>query len=129
MVGIIVISESRACVEMLKTVQTIVGKKATTGIVPLVIKSNFTKRTLTSKINGIIKKIHADDGVLIMNEIYGSTQSNVCLDFLHADQVEMICGYNLPILLKAAMLHDHAVLGDLVEQLQVTGKKYIRCFK
>lgn len=112
---------------MIKTVQRVLGKDATNGIFSLVIKSNFSPRTLKSKINKMIKDIKADKGILIMTELYGSTQCNVCLDFVHKGQIELICGYNLPMLLKAATINHDSSLAQITAKICDTGKKYIKC--
>ncbi len=46
MIGVIVISESLAAKEMLKTVQKAMGRKAMQGLEALSVKSMFSKRTL-----------------------------------------------------------------------------------
>lgn len=129
MVGIIVISESKASTEMLETVAKAIGRKSFRGFIPLVIKSDFAKRTLEDKINQAIKRLGAKEGVAILTELYGSTQSNVCMEFLERGEVELVCGYNLPMLMKAATLNQKSTLAELVSALCETGKKYIRSFK
>jgi PTS system mannose-specific IIA component len=129
MVGVIVISESKASAEMLKTVEGAIGRKSFRGIVPLVIKSDFTRRTLEDKINQTIKRLGARAGVVILTELYGSTQSNVCMEFLQRGEIELVCGYNLPMLMKAATANQKSTLDELVATLTEAGKKYIRSFK
>lgn len=129
MIGIIVISESKASFELLKTVKKAMGRKAMRGFVPLAIRSNFTRRTLTDRINHAIRKLGGVDGILILSEIYGSTQTNVCLEFLQEGLVELVSGYNLSMLLKAASLNQTATLKQLSASLQETGKKYILSFR
>lgn len=129
MIGVIVISESHASEEMLETVERAIGKGQVRGIIPLVIKSDFTRRSLTEKINRAMRRIGACDGIILMTELYGSTQCNMCTDFLLKGEVELVSGYNLPMLIKAAMLNQTQSLRQLVQVLCTSGKKYIRSFK
>ncbi len=128
MIGVIIISESKAAAEMLKSVEHVLGKRKVKGMFPLVIKSNFEKRTLKAKINALIKKINADSGVVIMSEIFGSTQTNVCLDFLDKNSIELICGYNLPMLIKAATINGSTNLAKFAKEVSHAGQKYIKTY-
>lgn len=129
MVGVIIISESKAAVEQLRTVKRVLGKRTLPHIEPVVIKSDFSARTLKSKINTAINKVKSPDGVLILTELYGTTQCNVCLDFIHTDQVELISGYNLPMLIKAATKHESSTLKKLAKEVKAAGEKYIKWVK
>lgn len=128
MVGIVVISESHSSEEMLSTVERALGRGMVKGIVPVVIRSDFTKRSLTEKVNRAIRKIAAKDGVIILTELYGSTQCNICRDLLIKGEVEMVSGYNMPMLIKAATLNQEKSLAELVKILCQTAKKYICSF-
>ncbi len=68
-------------------------------------------------------------GFLILSELYGSTQTNVCLSLRHKGEVEILCGYNLPMLIKAASLNRLTTLPELVKLLTSGGRKHIRCVK
>lgn len=129
MVGVVIVSENRASVEMLKTVRRIVGKRNLKGLRAIVIKSGSNKTSLVSKLSKAIKKLGPVDSVLLMSELYGSTQSNVCRHMLHREKVELICGYNLPMLIKTATLNQKAQhLHELVGKIGDAGKKYIKNF-
>ncbi len=129
MIGVVIVSENRTSVEMLKTVRRIVGKKNLKGLRAIVIKSGSNKKGLVSKLGKAIKKLGPVDSVLLLSELYGSTQSNVCRHILHREKVELICGYNLPMLIKTATLNQKAQhLHELVGKISDTGKKYIKNF-
>lgn len=113
---------------MLSTVERALGRGMVKGIVPVVIRSDFTKRSLTEKVNRAIRKIAAKDGVIILTELYGSTQCNICRDLLIKGEVEMVSGYNMPMLIKAATLNQEKSLAELVKILCQTAKKYICSF-
>jgi len=129
MIGVIIISENNAATEMLKTVQKVLGKNSLKNIKSLVIKSNYNTRTLKSKINKSIMQFKTHNGILLMTELYGSTQSNVCKDFLQKGFIEMITGYNLPMLIKVATLNQNSTLPQLILKLKDAGKKYIKSYK
>ena len=129
MVGVIVISESRASAEMLKTLEKVLGKSSLQKIEAVTIRSDFSQVTLKNSLSEALCKIGAGHPVIIFTELYGSTQSNVCREFLVKDEIEMIAGYNFPMLLKAAMLNQTASLQELIKQVCLTGKKCIKVFQ
>jgi mannose PTS system EIIA component len=129
MVAVLVISEGKTAVEMLRGVKKVLGKRVLKGMEAICLKSSFTKRTLQSKLNKIINKHLENDGVLILTDIYGSTQSNVCCSLLEKGQIELLSGYNMPMLIKAATLNQKSSLKELAKHLTDTGKKYIKHYK
>jgi mannose/fructose-specific phosphotransferase system component IIA len=50
------------------------------------------------------------------------------MDLLVKGEVEIVSGYNLPMLLKAATLNQDHTLKETVAAICDSGKKYIRCF-
>lgn len=128
MIGIIIISENRSAAEMLKTAKRVLDVRVLKNVIPLTIKSNFSRQTLLSKINRAINRLNAPNGILIFSELYGSTQSNVCREFLHPEEIELVCGYNLSMLIKALTHNQHSTLPDLVDKVTEAGRKYIRSY-
>ena len=129
MVGIIVISESKASREMLKTVKKVLGQQTLDGVVSLVMDASLACPERQKRIVGTIKKLKARDGVLLLTELCGSTQNNVCVDFLKRGQVELISGYNLPMLIKVATLNHSLSVSKIATEITKSGKKYIHSFK
>ena len=129
MIEVLVISENNTAVEMLKTVHKVLGAKSVKQMHSLVIKSNYSKTKVCGLVQAKIKTLTGKrDGVLLMTEVFGSTQTNLCLDLLGRNDVRLISGYNLPMLLKAATLNQTTTLQKLTPQLMRTGKKYIRMY-
>ncbi len=129
MVGIIVISESKASREMLKTVKKVLGQQTLEGVVPLVMDASLKCPERQRRIVGTIKKLKTHDGVLILTELCGSTQNNVCVDFLKQGKIEIISGYNLPMLIKVATLNQSLSVSKIATEIAKSGKKYIHSFK
>jgi PTS system mannose-specific IIA component len=129
MIEVIVISENNTSVEMIKTVGKVLGKSSVKNFHPLVIKSNFSRDKVCGLIDRKIKSFRGKiDGVLLMTEVYGSTQSNLCMTLLARQDVHLISGYNLPMLIKAATLNQTMSLKKLAPELKKVGRKYIEIF-
>ena len=127
MIEILVISENNTASEMIKTVNKVLGPRFVKNIHPLVIKSNYSKAKVCHLVQGKIRMFRKRiDGVLLLIEVFGSTQSNLCMDLLRDENIRLISGYNLPMLIKAATLNQATPLKKLTPQLLSVGKKYIR---
>ncbi len=74
----------------------------------------------------LIKKTDKKSGILLLTDIFGSTQCNVCMKFIRKGRIELVTGYNLPMLIKLAMLLDSMPLSKLAEKIRNYGRKQIR---
>lgn len=62
----------------------------------------------------------ADDGVLILTDMFGGTPSNIGLSFMSSARVEVLAGVSLPMLLKACNARSELSL----EALAIEVKEY-----
>ena len=60
-------------------------------------------------------KIDDGDGILVLTDIYGSTPSNVCNKLGNAENIHVIAGMNLPMLIRV-MNYPKLSLNELVEK-------------
>ncbi|MCP5464110.1 MAG: hypothetical protein H7A33_03705 [Deltaproteobacteria bacterium] len=130
MIAIIVISENKAAENMLKTVSKVLGKRQLKNMKSVILKSHFKMETLNNKLHKALLKYKDADGILLLTELYGSTQSTVCQSFLRKNKIDLLSGYNLAMLLKAASLNTKKLtLSDLVKELKKTGRDFIKQIK
>lgn len=50
--------------------------------------------------------VNSGDGVLLLTDIYGATPSNIAAKLIVPDQVELVAGVNLPMLLRVLTYRD-----------------------
>lgn len=48
----------------------------------------------------LVEELDAGDGVLVLTDIYGSTPSNIACALLKLDNIRIVTGLNLPMLIK-----------------------------
>lgn len=82
------------------------------------------REKIAQYLKDIIEEKHTTQ-LLIFTDVYGSTHANLCLPYLNPGQVEMICGFNLPMLLKAISLKDKMLLSELTEALVEYGRQHV----
>jgi PTS system mannose-specific IIA component len=63
-------------------------------------------------------------GVLIVTDMFGGTPSNLAMTFLGQD-VEVITGVNLPMLIKLANLEEQASLIEVAREMREHGRNAI----
>jgi len=94
-------------------------------VIALSIDLNEDAEKLRKKIAGGIKTLNQGGGVLILTDMFGGTPSNLSYSFLNEDNVEVLSGVNLPIVLSALNQRDRKTLSDLALDLEKVGKKSI----
>jgi PTS system mannose-specific IIA component len=57
--------------------------------------------------------------------MFGGTPSNLAISVMDGGRIEVICGINLPMLIKLATLRDGADLDHAVTEARDAGRKYI----
>ena len=77
------------------------------------------------KINQAIKRVDQKNGVLIFTDMFGGTPSNISFTFLKENQVEIITGVNLPMLIKFASLQRSNNLKEVAKKVVEQGRKNI----
>jgi PTS system mannose-specific IIA component len=74
-----------------------------------------------------LKAMDQGGGVLILTDMFGGTATNLALPFLKPDQIEVVTGVNLPMLIKLGSLRGREIpLHELAARLAASGQKSIR---
>jgi len=74
-----------------------------------------------------LRELDQGDGVLILTDMFGGTATNLALPFLVPNQVEIVTGVNLPMLVKLASIRDQDLsLSEVADRLTAAGQKSIR---
>lgn len=125
MIGIVLIGHAHIAREMLTALQHVVGE------VPLIasvdVSDHCDPESLAEILNGKIQACNVGQGVLLLADMFGGTPCNVAIGCLKPGSVEVISGFNLPLLIKAATLRQHEKdLKRLAEQVVNAGRQYIQ---
>jgi PTS system mannose-specific IIA component len=72
-----------------------------------------------------IERVRGDAGVLLLTDMFGGTPSNLGMTFLSKDQVEVITGVNLPMLIKLASLRSSQDLLAVAREMRDHGRNAI----
>ena len=124
MVGAIIVSHGGLARELLDATQRIVGR--TQKLQAVSIEWDDDVSDARRQIQDGIREVDDGDGVLVFTDMLGGTPTNVSLAFLDKEQVEIVTGVNLPMLIKLTSLQssDDSLL-EVAQQVRERGQKSI----
>ena len=93
-------THGRLAIELLNAAEMIVGEIH--GIAAVSIGWHDDVDTASTMIRNALDRVRTDDGVLILTDMFGGTPTNIASTFLGQENVEVVTGVNLPMLIKLA---------------------------
>jgi mannose PTS system EIIA component len=72
-----------------------------------------------------ISETDQGDGVILLTDMFGGTPSNLAISVMEGNNVEVLAGVNLPMLVKLASVRDGNDLMAAAVLAQEAGRKYI----
>jgi len=125
MIGVVLVGHERIASEMLIALQHVVGEQPLVASVD--VTDDSSPEVLTALLKKKIKACDVGKGVLVLADMFGGTPCNVAMGCLQAGYVEVISGFNLPLLIKATTLRQHErELPLLAKQVVKAGRQYIQ---
>ncbi|MBD1401633.1 PTS sugar transporter subunit IIA [Pelovirga terrestris] len=116
MIGILVVTHSRMAAELCRAAEMILGPLS--AVATINIEPDTAVDTARDQLFEAFRRVGRDgDGVLILTDIFGGTPTNISVELLEEDQVEILTGVNLPMLIKGAGLRSTCNINDLAAQL------------
>jgi len=123
MIGIVVVTHGQLATELLNAAEMIVGDLPRFTAVS--IGWHEDTQDAREEIGQAIAKVRQGQGVLILTDMFGGTSSNLAMTFLGQDDVEVITGVNLPMLIKLAGLTEQASLLAVAREMREHGRNAI----
>ena len=126
-VAILVITHNDIGQSLIETAVSMLDKK-TSGVRSLSIPANLKPRDLgyyADQIRDCITDSNSVDGLLILTDIYGATPNNLARYFGSEENIKVISGLNLPMLIRVLNYH-HQSLPELAEIAIEGGHKGIQ---
>jgi len=121
-IGVIVTSHCRLAEEMLAAAEMIVGPLQNCKAV--CFKPAQPVDELIKLMGNAIKEVDQGKGVLILTDLFGGTPANISLSF-QGLRVEVVCGMNLPMLIKLAGCRNGYSLSETASMVKEYGRRHI----
>jgi PTS system mannose-specific IIA component len=122
-VGGVIVSHGQVANELLTAAETVVGEMP--HITSVSIGWHDDVEIAQNEIERAIAKVSTGAGVLILTDMFGGTPTNIAAMFLQEDEVEMVTGVNLPMIIKLASIHDEIGLSETARLVEEQGKQAI----
>ncbi len=123
MIGGVIVSHGKLAEEILNALTIIIGEAVNIEAISIGWYDDVEESK--KKINKSLKSVDQKNGVVIFTDMFGGTASNLSFSFLKNDQVEIITGVNLPMLIKFVSLQRSNNLKGVVKKVVEQGKKNI----
>jgi PTS system mannose-specific IIA component len=124
MIGVVVVTHGQLATELVNAAETIVGDLPQVAAVSIGWHEDV--QDARDDIQAAIARVKSGaSGVLIITDMFGGTPCNLAMTFLAKDDVEVVTGVNLPMLIKAASLRDAGALAEVARQLADHGRSAI----
>lgn len=123
MIGGLIVSHGKLAEELLNALTIIIGEAVNIEAISIGWYDDVEESK--KKISQSLKRIDQKNGVVIFTDMFGGTASNLSFSFLKNDQVEIITGVNLPMLIKFVSLQRNNNLKEVAKKVFEQGKKNI----
>jgi len=122
LIGIVVASHCMLAQEMVAAAEIIVGPLPNCKAV--CFRPAQPVDELIKLMRDAIKEVDQGNGVLILTDLFGGTPANIGLSF-QGPRVEVICGMNLPMLIKLAGCRKGHSLSETASLVKEYGQRHI----
>lgn len=124
MIGIVIVAHGGLAHEYLAAMEHVVGKHP--GTVAVSIGPDDDRLSKQAEIDAAVASVDDGHGVVVVTDIHGSTPANLALGACRSEGRAVVCGANMPLLIKLAKVRGKS-LGDAVACALTAGRKYINC--
>ena len=121
--GVVVVTHGQLATELVNSAEMIVGDLPHFAAVSIGWHDDV--ETAKKEIERAIKQVSAGRGVLLLTDMFGGTPTNISAMFIKQDEVELITGVNLPMVLKLATTNGGVTLAEVAKSVEEQGKQSI----
>lgn len=122
-VGGVIVSHGRIAVELLAAAEMVVGDLD--HIAAVSIGWHDDVEAAKDEIERAIKQVSQGNGVILMTDMFGGTPTNIAAMFWKKDEIDIVTGVNLPMVIKLAAQNKDYTLDELAADIEIQGKNSI----
>jgi len=122
-IGGIIVSHGQLATELLAAAETVIGDIS--HVTAVSIGWHDDVEVAKDEVERAIKSVSQGVGVIVMTDMFGGTPTNIAAMFLKPDEVEIVTGVNLPMVIKLASNTKDMSLIELAREVEEQGKNSI----
>ncbi len=121
-VGVVIVTHADYGSALLRAAEIILGPQDDCGTVSVDGTQQVTETV--ARLKEVVSQVNKGRGVVILTDMFGGTPTNLSLSLLGTENVEVLTGVNLPMLLKVFGCR-RLTLEKLAEEAKAAGEKGI----
>lgn len=122
-IGGVIISHGQVATELVAAAEAVVGDVS--HVTAVSIGWHDDVEMAKGEIARAIANVSAGSGVLLLTDMFGGTPTNIAAMFLKENEVELVTGVNLPMVIKLASTDRSTTLRELAKEVEDQGKEAI----
>jgi PTS system mannose-specific IIA component len=123
MIGMVLVTHGQLAQGFRAALEHVVGPQSQFETIAIGPEDDMEQRR--SDILEAAQRVQDGSGVVLLTDMFGGTPSNLAISAMDGGRIEVICGINLPMLIKLATLREAADLDQAVIEARDAGRKYI----
>ena len=123
MIGLVIITHGGLAKEFRAALEHVVGAQPQIETISIGPEDDMEMRR--EEILQAVGRVESGRGVAVLTDMFGGTPSNLAISVMEDAKIEVICGINLPMLIKLATIRAETPLADAINQAKDAGRKYI----
>lgn len=104
MIGLVLVTHGRLAAEFITAMEHVVGPQESIEAICIGPDDDMERRR--KDIAKAISKVDQGQGVIILTDLFGGTPSNLAISLMKSENIEVIAGVNLPMLIRALNYRD-----------------------
>jgi PTS system mannose-specific IIA component len=123
MIGLVLVTHGRLAAEFITAMEHVVGpQEAVEGIC---IDADDDMEARRKDIAAAVQNVDRGKGVIILTDLFGGTPSNLAISLMKSEDIEVIAGVNLPMLIRLEGARKVMSVRAAVAAAREAGRKYI----
>ncbi len=123
MIGMVLVTHGQLATGFRAALEHVVGPQSHFETITIGPEDDMERRR--ADIISAIGRVQDGSGVVLLTDMFGGTPSNLAISVMDGGRIEVICGINLPMLIKLATVRETADLDQAVIEARDAGRKYI----
>ena len=123
MIGLVLVTHGRLASEFITAMEHVVGPQGQIEAICIGPEDDMEARR--NDIAEALARVDDGSGVIILTDLFGGTPSNLAISLMKSQQIEVIAGVNLPMLIRLEGARKSLDVKSAVAAAREAGRKYI----
>jgi PTS system mannose-specific IIA component len=123
MIGLVLVTHGRLASEFITAMEHVVGPQDRIEAICIGPEDDMEARR--NDIAEAITRVNVGRGVIILTDLFGGTPSNLAISLMRSEEIEVIAGVNLPMLIRLEGARKAMDVRAAVAAARDAGRKYI----